>query len=269
MPAFLWRSVADEAKLAELPEGGALRRRDQRAAGLRPAGRGLGLLGLEGRLLLDRGGRARLLRRDALHAGGADGRAELAAVVQHRAALGLRHRRAGAGAFLRRLPVGRAGEVDRAPTSIRSRTPASSSRSRTTSSTRAGSWTSGPARRGSSSTARAPAPTSPRCAAENERLAGGGKSSGLMSFLKIGDRAAGAIKSGGTTRRAAKMVICDMDHPDIEDFINWKVVEEQKVASARRRLEDPPRAAGGDPRRDPRPGTAPRPTPSTRRPTPA
>ncbi len=66
---------------------------------------------------------------------------------------------------------------------------------------------------------------------ENERLAGGGKSSGLMSFLKIGDRAAGAIKSGGTTRRAAKMVICDMDHPDIEDFISWKVIEEQKVAS--------------------------------------
>jgi ribonucleoside-diphosphate reductase alpha chain len=64
-----------------------------------------------------------------------------------------------------------------------------------------------------------------------ESLAGGGSSSGLMSFLKIGDRAAGAIKSGGTTRRAAKMVICDMDHPDIEEFINWKVVEEQKVAS--------------------------------------
>ncbi|MEM9267717.1 MAG: vitamin B12-dependent ribonucleotide reductase, partial [Pseudomonadota bacterium] len=67
--------------------------------------------------------------------------------------------------------------------------------------------------------------------AANEPLGGGGKSSGLMSFLKIGDRAAGAIKSGGTTRRAAKMVICDMDHPDIEDFINWKVAEEQKVAS--------------------------------------
>ncbi len=65
----------------------------------------------------------------------------------------------------------------------------------------------------------------------NEPLGGGGKSSGLMSFLKIGDRAAGAIKSGGTTRRAAKMVICDMDHPDIEEFINWKVKEEQKVAS--------------------------------------
>ncbi|MCB2120479.1 MAG: vitamin B12-dependent ribonucleotide reductase [Rhodobacteraceae bacterium] len=66
---------------------------------------------------------------------------------------------------------------------------------------------------------------------EGEKLSGGGKSSGLMGFLKIGDRAAGAIKSGGTTRRAAKMVICDMDHPDIESFINWKVIEEQKVAS--------------------------------------
>ena len=67
--------------------------------------------------------------------------------------------------------------------------------------------------------------------AEGESLSGGGKSSGLMGFLKIGDRAAGAIKSGGTTRRAAKMVICDMDHPDIEQFVNWKVIEEQKVAS--------------------------------------
>ncbi|PRY78805.1 ribonucleoside-diphosphate reductase class II [Yoonia maritima] len=64
-----------------------------------------------------------------------------------------------------------------------------------------------------------------------EPLSGGGKSSGLMGFLKIGDRAAGAIKSGGTTRRAAKMVIVDADHPDIEEFINWKVIEEQKVAS--------------------------------------
>ena len=66
---------------------------------------------------------------------------------------------------------------------------------------------------------------------EGEKLSGGGKSSGLMSFLKIGDRAAGAIKSGGTTRRAAKMVILDADHPDIEGFINWKVLEEQKVAN--------------------------------------
>src|SRR5579872_5158086 len=66
---------------------------------------------------------------------------------------------------------------------------------------------------------------------EHEALSGGGKSSGLMSFLKIGDRAAGAIKSGGTTRRAAKMVIVDADHPDIEAFIDWKVIEEQKVAA--------------------------------------
>ncbi len=66
---------------------------------------------------------------------------------------------------------------------------------------------------------------------ENEALSGGGKSSGLMSFLKIGDRAAGAIKSGGTTRRAAKMVCLDLDHPDIMDFINWKVREEIKVAA--------------------------------------
>jgi len=65
--------------------------------------------------------------------------------------------------------------------------------------------------------------------AEGEPLSGGGKSSGLMSFLKVGDRAAGAIKSGGTTRRAAKMVILDIDHPDIETFINWKAEEEKKV----------------------------------------
>ena len=65
--------------------------------------------------------------------------------------------------------------------------------------------------------------------AENELLSGGGKSSGVMSFLKIGDRAAGAIKSGGTTRRAAKMVILDVDHPDVESFVDWKKVEEDKA----------------------------------------
>ena len=70
-----------------------------------------------------------------------------------------------------------------------------------------------------------------RVRGDGEPLSGGGRSSGLMSFLKIGDRAAGAIKSGGTTRRAAKMVVLDIDHPDIENFINWKVLEEQKVAA--------------------------------------
>src|SRR5688572_26621463 len=66
---------------------------------------------------------------------------------------------------------------------------------------------------------------------EGEKLSGGGTSSGLMSFLKIGDRAAGAIKSGGTTRRAAKMVCLDLDHPEIETFVNWKMEEEKKVAA--------------------------------------
>ena len=114
------------------------------------------------------------------------------------------------------------------PTPARSRTPASSSRSTTTSSARAASWTSGSARRASSSTAPAPAPTSPTLRGEGEKLSGGGTSSGLMSFLKVGDRAAGAIKSGGTTRRAAKMVCLDIDHPDIEDFINWKAARRRR-----------------------------------------
>lgn len=70
-----------------------------------------------------------------------------------------------------------------------------------------------------------------RIRGESEKLSGGGHSSGLMSFLKIGDRAAGAIKSGGTTRRAAKMVCLDLDHPEIVGFVNWKVEEEKKVAA--------------------------------------
>ena len=70
-----------------------------------------------------------------------------------------------------------------------------------------------------------------RLRGSGEKLSGGGVSSGLMSFLRIGDRSAGAIKSGGTTRRAAKMVVLDIDHPDVIDFIDWKVIEEQKVAA--------------------------------------
>jgi ribonucleoside-diphosphate reductase alpha chain len=70
-----------------------------------------------------------------------------------------------------------------------------------------------------------------RLRGDGEPLSGGGKSSGLMSFLRVGDRSAGAVKSGGTTRRAAKMVCLDIDHPDIETFVKWKVIEEQKVAS--------------------------------------
>src|ERR1700747_1805660 len=115
--------------------------------------------------------------------------------------------------------------------SIRSRMPASSRASRTTSSTRAASWTFGFARRACSNMAPAPAPTSPNSPGEVHPLSGGGRSSGLMSCPKTGDRAAGAIKSGGTTRRAAKMVVVDADHPDIETYIDWKVKEEQKVAA--------------------------------------
>ncbi|MHB1260819.1 MAG: vitamin B12-dependent ribonucleotide reductase [Thermoplasmatota archaeon] len=70
-----------------------------------------------------------------------------------------------------------------------------------------------------------------RLRSKYEKLSGGGTSSGLMSFLKVLDAGAGATKSGGTTRRAAKMVSLDMDHPEIEDFINWKVREEKKVAA--------------------------------------
>ena len=70
-----------------------------------------------------------------------------------------------------------------------------------------------------------------RLRGDAEPLSGGGRSSGLMSYIRIGERAAGAIKSGGTTSRAAKMVCLDLDHPDIEEFINWKVMEEQKVAA--------------------------------------
>ena len=65
---------------------------------------------------------------------------------------------------------------------------------------------------------------------KDERLSNGGKSSGLLSFLRVFDRAAGAIKSGGTTRRAAKMVTLDIDHPDLLEFIDWKVKEEKKGA---------------------------------------
>ena len=86
-----------------------------------------------------------------------------------------------------------------------------------------------------------------RLRGEGERLAGGGKSSGLMSFLKIGDRAAGAIKSGGTTRRAAKMVIVDTDHPDIEQFIDWKVMRGAEGRGPRHRLQDQPEAPQGHP----------------------
>ena len=70
-----------------------------------------------------------------------------------------------------------------------------------------------------------------RLRGRQEKLSGGGTSSGLMSFLEVFDRAAGATKSGGTTRRAAKMVCLDMDHPEIVDFVSWKMKEERKATA--------------------------------------
>ena len=98
-------------------------------------------------------------------------------------------------------------------------------------STTAASWICGCARRALFKYGSGTGSNFSHAARRRRKLSGGGKSSGLMSFLKIGDRAAGAIKSGGTTRRAAKMVVVDIDHPDIEEYINWKVKEEQKVAA--------------------------------------
>ncbi len=169
VPSWLWRSVADEEALAELPEDERYGSETTRQAGVRPPGRHLDLLGLEGRLFRHRGGRPRLLRRAALHAGHPEVRAELAAVVQHRPALGLWHRRPRPGPLLRRLRDRQADHDRSPPTSIRSRTPASSSPSPTISSTKAASWICGCARRACSSTAPAPAPTSPTCAARASR----------------------------------------------------------------------------------------------------
>ncbi len=114
---------------------------------------------------------------------------------------------------------------------IRSRMPASSSPLPTIWSTMAASWTCGCVKHACSNTVPAPVRTSLICAAKAKNSPVAAVPPGLMSFLKIGDRAAGAIKSGGTTRRAAKMVVVDVDHPDIEEYIDWKVKEEQKVAA--------------------------------------
>ena len=112
VPSFLWRSVPDEAALEALPKAERIGSETSAQAGVRPARRRLGLLGLEGRLFRRRGGRARLFRRDALHAGAPDGRAQFAAMVQHRPALGLWRRRAGAGPLLRRLRDRQADQVE-------------------------------------------------------------------------------------------------------------------------------------------------------------
>ncbi len=112
VPSFLWRSVPDETAMSSHAQGRAHGLRDVRQAGVRPPRRRLGLLGLEGRLFRRRGRRARLLRRDAAHAGAPDGRAQFAAMVQHRPPLGLWRRRAEPGPLLRRLRDRQDGQVE-------------------------------------------------------------------------------------------------------------------------------------------------------------
>ena len=191
--------------------------------------------GWKGGYFDSRGGRPRVLRRALLHAGDADGGAELAAVVQHRPALGLRHRRPGQGHF---YVDSRPAKLTKSKSAYEHPQPhACFIQSVNDDLVNDGGimdlWVRearlfkyGSGTGTNFSTLRG----------EDEPLSGGGKSSGLMSFLKIGDRAAGAIKSGGTTRRAAKMVILDLDHPDIEEFINWKVRRGAEGRRAGRRL---------------------------------
>ena len=228
-PSWAWRSVPDEHALADCPRR-ALRRRDRRAPGLRPSRRHLDLLGLEGRLLLDRGRRPGVLRRAPLHAGHADGGANSPQwfntglhwaygidgpgqghlYVDHETGKltvsdsAYEHPQPHA-CFIQSVEDDLVNENGIMDLWVRE--------------ARLFKYGSGTGSNFSS------------LRGANEKLSGGGKSSGLMSFLKIGDRAAGAIKSGGTTRRAAKMVVVDVDHPDIEEYINWKVKEEQKVAA--------------------------------------
>ena len=231
VPSWLWRSVADEAALAALPEearfGGET---DARQVFDRLAGTWT-YWGWKAGYFSSEEDASAFYRRAPLHARHADGRAQQPAMVQHRAALGLRHRRPEPGSLLRRTSP-RARSRHRArPTSI-PQPHACFIQSIEDDLVNEGGimdlWVRearlfkyGSGTGSNFSMLRG----------ENEPLSGGGKSSGLMSFLKIGDRAAGAIKSGGTTRRAAKMVVVDIDHPDIEDYINWKVIEEQKVAA--------------------------------------
>ena len=158
-----------------------------------------------------------------------DGRAEFAAMVQYRASLGLWHRRPGAGPLVCRLPHRRIdpiGERLRAPAAACLLYPECRRRSRRPGRDHGSVREARIFKYGSGSGS-----NFRNCAARASGSQAAAAPPGLMSFLRIGDRAAGAIKSGGTTRRAAKMVIVDIDHPDIEAFIDWKVVEEEKVAA--------------------------------------
>ena len=231
VPEWLWRSVPDEEGLAALPEanrfGGETNSRQvfHRLAGCWT------YWGWKGGYFSSEDDARTFYDEMCFMLASADGRAQLAAVVQHRPSLGLRHRRPAARATTTSTTATasctildlrlRAASAPCLLHPVRHRRPGKPGRHH------------GPVgARGAHLQIRLGHRLQLlRLRGENEPLSGGGKSTGLMSFLKIGDRAAGAIKSGGTTRRAAKMVIVDIDHPDIEKFIDWKVVEEQKVAA--------------------------------------
>ncbi len=247
-------AVAQEAADIEPQGQGQEHRRDQRRARCSTAGRHLDLLGLEGRLFRHRGRRAQPSTTRCATCWPSRWARPTARNGSTPACTGPMASTARARVTSMSITRPASSSARPTPMSGRSPMPASSSRSTTIWSTKAGSWTCGCARRACSNTARAPAPISPTLRGENEKLSGGGKSSGLMSFLKIGDRAAGAIKSGGTTRRAAKMVVVNVDHPDIENFIDWKVIEEQKVAAMVDRLEARQQAPQRDHGRMPRLG---------------
>ena len=247
VPSFLWRHVADEAALATLPEA---ERHGPEKSSKQVFDRLAGTWtywGWKGGYFDGRARCAGLHGRAALYAGAADGGAELAAMVQHRPALGLRHRRPEPGPPLRRLShrrVDRVGLVLRTPAAARLFHPVASQDDLVNEGGIMDLWVREARlfKYGSGTGS-----NFSKLRGENERLSGGGKSSGLMSFLKIGDRAAGAIKSGGTTRRAAKMVVVDADHPDIEAYIDWKVKRRGQGRVPRRRLQGAAEAPACDP----------------------
>ena len=230
VPSFLWRSVADEAALADLAKEArytseiSARQVFDRLAGAWT------YWGWKGGYFDSDEDAAAFFDELRYMLAAPDRRAELAAMVQHRPALGLRHRRPGQGHF---YVDHETGKLDKSKSSYEHPQPHAcfiqsikddlvnegGIMDLWVREARLFKYGSGTGTNFS------------RLRGENEKLSGGGRSSGLMSFLKIGDRAAGAIKSGGTTRRAAKMVIVDVDHPDVEQFIDWKVKEEQKVAA--------------------------------------
>ena len=230
LPPWLWRRTADEAGLAALAEsarhGGETSARQvfDRMAGTWT------YWGWKGGYFDTEEDARAFYDEMRLMLAPPDRRAELAAMVQHRAPLGLRHRRPGQGHY---YVDHQTGELRASDSAYEHPQPhACFIQSVADDLVNEGGimdlWVREARlfKYGSGSGS-----NFSKIRGDGEPLSGGGRSSGLMSFLQIGDRAAGAIKSGGTTRRAAKMVIVDIDHPDIEAFIDWKVVEEQKVAA--------------------------------------